>query len=282
MGAVVPAGVAGLYEQLTGTHGSAQARQAAGEAAAARAGQAFTYVPRTEEGKEAASGIANFLTDTLKLPPYITGPGVGRGRSNAKPSNLFKSLQEARDAVNALPFDGTPAFKTAPEVKATPPAKGTTAAKPTPDALNPTASPVDAGLRSLPESTAVKLDPNLLNPADAAPTAGLPPITPRSKIVETAPVVEVARTPAQLEAARRSDLALKQAEEMRAAIAERDRLAAEQKNQPAPRGRKAKAEADAKAAELAAQLDEANKAVAARRAKEAAEEARRKAEADAR
>lgn len=248
-------------------------------------GRAFGITQDPEYTKAPTAQLMEFISQNLgKTAKWIadkTGVPVA-DVENMQETLLLGAPGAVKAVRNIKPVDYNFPSKVVPE--AAPPAANAPppAARAKPDALNPTGAPVDAGLRSLP---VVKADPRLLNPAEVSPTAGLPGVTPRSAIVETAPVAEVARavrTPEQLEAARQSALALKQAEEMRKANAERDSLAAEQQNQPAPKTKKAKAEADAKAAELAAQLDEANKAVAARRAKEAAEEARRKAEADAR
>jgi muramidase (phage lysozyme) len=248
-------------------------------------GRAFGITQDPEYTKAPTAQLMEFISQNLgKTAKWIadkTGVPVA-DVENMQETLLLGAPGAVKAVRNIKPVDYNFPSKVVPE--AAPPAANAPppAARAKPDALNPTGAPVDAGLRSLP---VVKADPRLLNPAEVSPTAGLPGITPRAAIVETAPVAEVARavrTPEQLEAARQSALALKQAEEMREANAARDRAAAEQQNQPAPRTKKQKAEAEAKAAELAAQLDEANKAVAARRAKEAAEEARRKAEADAR
>jgi len=261
--AIPVAGVAGLYEQITGNYDSTQERQAAGQVAAARAGEALTYAPRTEEGQNVAGGIAGFLTDTMKLPPYIAGPGGGGGGKQAK--------------VNALPGDGTAAVKATPTVKAAPVAKGTLTE------LNPAGVAVDAGLPTLTRDVAAAQPlPNVLNPANVAFDAGLPAITPRAKAAEVPQAAAPVKTVAELEAARRSNLAFEQAAEMQKDAAARDALAAEKQKQPASKTKKAKADADAKAAELAAQLDDAKKAVEARRLKESAEAARRNAESDAR
>jgi muramidase (phage lysozyme) len=235
----------------------------------------YTQAPAAQ----AMEFISNNLGRTAKWISDKTGIPVA-DVENMQETILLGAPGAVKAVKNIKPVEYNFPSKVVSEA-APPPAKVTTAAKPAPDALNPTGAPVDAGLPALTARAAVKADPKLLNPAEAAPTAGLPGITPRAPVVEAARVAEPVRTPAQLEAARQSALALNQAKEMQAANAARDRAAAEQQNQPAPKTRVAKAEAEAKAAERNAQLAEANKAVEARRAKEAAETARRNAEADA-
>jgi len=179
----------GLLTGVTGGDAQKAANESMGSA---------TYDPRTEAGRVALENTQKFLTDTLKLPPYIARIGAGT------PYPTARFVKPATAAVE--PAVAAPAAPVAP---VTPPVR--TVPTPAQKASANTAQPVPQGLARVNQAAQLRKEAAAQAAQEAAAAKGpqLPPLIGPPKpaatgIATLAPEAAALRTAAEARAKARA------------------------------------------------------------------------------
>ena len=216
----------GLFTGITGGDTQKAANESMGST---------TYDPRTEAGRVALENSQKFLTDTLKLPPYMARIGAGK----PYPAARFVKPKESVAPTSVPAAAPTSAVRTVPtpaQVAAGNPS--VTTAKP-PVAQPSVAQPRLEGLQRINEAKKNNAAIRLAAEQEAAAKAGAPPppnlvINPR--VVPAKPkTVEVAGLPAIIEQTAAKEAAVKEAAAKEAAAtAAKETVVKEAEVQAAP------------------------------------------------
>jgi len=181
----------GLFTGITGGDTQKAGNESMGSA---------TYDPRSEAGRVALENSQKFLTDTLKLPPFIARIGAG----TPYPAARFVKPKEPVSSTSAPPAPApapTPAVRTVPLQKQV--AAGNPPAVKPPVAQPPVVTPRLEGLQRINEAKKNNAAAKLAAEQEAAAKAGAPPppnlvLNPRVVPAKPKPV-EVAGLPAIIE-----------------------------------------------------------------------------------
>ena len=216
----------GLFTGITGGDTQKAGNESMGSA---------TYDPRSEAGRVALENSQKFLTDTLKLPPFIARIGAG----TPYPAARFVKPKEPVAPTSVPAATPTPAVRTVPtpaQVAAGNPS--VTTAKP-PVAQPPVVTPRLEGLQRINEAKKNNAAIRLAAEQEAAAKAGAPPppnlvINPRVVPAKPKPV-EVAGLPAIIEQTAAKEAAVKEAAAKEAAAtAAKETVVKEAEVQAAP------------------------------------------------